>query len=311
MQEKKYDLLCIGCMVCDFLLRPVPKDFYTYDTFIMDSMENNMGGDAANQSVIAAKLGGRVALVTETGADGTGRELIDYLGQFGIDTSHITSVPGKRTQTSVLAICEDGERHALILPLSQTGYGSPELDYSLLEQTRAVSIGSMRMYPKLDAQLPAYFKRARELGVITAGDVMQTGKPLDLQEVFPYLDYFFPNELEGEELTGEKEPEKIAGKLLSYGVKNVILKLGGKGSYIRNEKESFYVPARKVTCVDTTGAGDNFVAGFLTAVMKGWDLRTCAEFATAVSSVCVQHMGTTTGVQSMEQILDVLGWKTT
>ena len=308
MMEKDFDVVCIGCMVEDLLLSEVPKDYYLRDTIILDRMESNIGGDAANQAVTLAHLGNRVALVSERGADGSGQWLDDYLRAEGVDTSLIEVKPGKKTPTSVLAIT-DGDRHAMILPLSDAGYGKEQLDYGILARTKAVSIGSMKMYPKLDAQLPAFFKAAREAGVITAGDLMQKKEPDSLAEVYPYLDYFFPNETEAEEVTGEREPEKMAEILLSRGVGCAVIKLGEKGCYVRDQKEAFYVPARKVNCIDTTGAGDNFVAGFLTAVVNGLDHHRAAEFATAVSSICVQHIGTTTGVKSRRQVLDVLGWK--
>ena len=305
--DKKYDIVCIGCMVQDLLLSEVPKDFYRRDTIFLQKMESNIGGDAANQAVTMAHLGNRVALVTERGKDGGGQWLSDYLEGEGVDTSLIEVVPGKKTPTSVLAIT-DGDRHAMILPLSETGYGKPELDYGLLDQTKAVSIGSFKMYPKLDAQLPAFFRAAREKGVITAGDVMQKEGEYSLREVYPYLDYFFPNETEGEEVTGESDPEKMAEKLHSWGVKNVVVKLGPNGCYVSGEEEAFYVPARKVNAIDTTGAGDNYVAAFMTAIVNGLSLRKAAEFATAASSICVEHIGTTTGVKSRRQVLDVLGW---
>ncbi|WP_343209735.1 carbohydrate kinase family protein [Anaerolentibacter hominis] len=307
--EKEYDILCVGCMVCDFLLKPVPKDFYNHDTYILDSMENNIGGDAANEAVIMAKLGNKVALVTEAGGDGTGRELMDYLNGFGIDTSHIAVREGMRTQTSVLAICDDGDRHALITPLSETGYGSRELDYSLLEKTKAVSIGSMMMYPELDKRLPDYLKRARELGVLTAGDMMVNhfdGWLENMKRILPHLDYFFPNEVEAELLTGESDPEKMAETLFEWGVKNVILKLGPDGCYIRNGDGSFSVPAFPAECIDTTGAGDNFVAAFLTAAVRGWDIRRCTDFASAAGAIAVSSMGTTTGIRDMEQVINLM-----
>ncbi len=306
--DQQYDIVCIGCMVEDLLLSDVPKDFYLRDTIFLQKMESNIGGDAANQAVISAHLGNRTALVSERGADGSGQWLHEFLTREGVDTSMIEVVPGRRTPTSVLAIT-DGDRHAMILPLSETGYGRPELDYGILDRTKAVSIGSMKMYPRLDEQLPAFFRAAREKGVITAGDVMQKEGPDTLREVYPYLDYFFPNETEGEEVTGESDPEKMAEKLLSWGVGCAVIKLGGKGCYVNDSREAFYVPARRVEAVDTTGAGDNFVAGFLTALVHGLDHRRAAEFATAVSSICVQHIGTTTGVKNLRQVLDVLGWE--
>jgi sugar/nucleoside kinase (ribokinase family) len=58
--------------------------------------------------------------------------------------------------------------------------------------------------------------------------------------------------------------------------------------------------------VDTTGAGDNFVAGFLTGLTNGWELEKCAEFANAVAGFSVQHLGATTREMSMDHIWEFI-----
>jgi len=92
--------------------------------------------------------------------------------------------------------------------------------------------------------------------------------------------------------------------------KNVIIKLGSKGSYLRKEGEEsgkIFPPFYIENPVDTTGAGDNFAAGFLYALSEGKSVYDCARFANAVASVSVEHVGATTGVQSLEQVLERYG----
>ena len=63
------------------------------------------------------------------------------------------------------------------------------------------------------------------------------------------------------------------------------------GCYIRTKNEEFNIPAYKVEVIDTTGAGDSFVGGFLTGMVKGWSLRESGKFANAVGALCVTALG--------------------
>ena len=64
-------------------------------------------------------------------------------------------------------------------------------------------------------------------------------------------------------------------------------------------------PAYPVSIVDATGAGDAYVAGFLTGTVKGWDLKTTAELASATGAACVTAIGTTAGIQNLEETMKI------
>ena len=81
--ERKLDVLCVGGLVCDFMIRPVPKDVLEKEISFMETVETNVGGDAANEAIVLAKLGSRVCLSSEIGDDGTARELRAVLDRNG------------------------------------------------------------------------------------------------------------------------------------------------------------------------------------------------------------------------------------
>ena len=119
----------------------------------------------------------------------------------------------------------------------------------------------------------------------------------DITEALSYVDYFFPNFEEASEMTGETDEAKVADKLYACGVKNVIMKIGKRGCYIRNADGAMIVPACKgVTAIDTIGAGDNFASGFITGLLEGKDIRECAIYANCTAAVSVQYVGATGGV---------------
>ena len=98
-------------------------------------------------------------------------------------------------------------------------------------------------------------------------------------------------------LTRETDEEKAAVRLLNAGVKHVVIKCGGDGCLDSSGEDAahwelFRVPAVPgVRCVDTTGAGDSFTAGFLAALSEGKNLRQCSEFACVCGAKAVECAG--------------------
>jgi len=74
----------------------------------------------------------------------------------------------------------------------------------------------------------------------------------DLHDSLPLIDYIAPNEDEARHFSGKEEPEEMADAFLGYGVKNVIIKLGGKGCLFKNAEERMILPACEIQAV---GAG--------------------------------------------------------
>lgn len=103
-------------------------------------------------------------------------------------------------------------------------------------------------------------------------------------------------------LTGCADPDEIADCLLQCGIKNVVIKLGKDGCLFKNSVRRIIVPAFPVNAVDTTGAGDNFAAGFITAVLDGMGPEDCCAFANAVAAVSTEAVGATEAVRSKQQV---------
>jgi sugar/nucleoside kinase (ribokinase family) len=173
----------------------------------------------------------------------------------------------------------------------------------LVKQSKIVHIAGAFLMSSLDGEPSArIMSEARDAGVITAFDTAWdvTGTWIDkIGCCLKYVDYFLPSYEEARMLAhGRDDPEEIARALLDEGVKVVGLKMGERGAYIRSaDGQEIRVPALKVKAVDALGAGDAFVAGFLTGVVHDWDLERCARFANAVGACCVTALGATTGIR--------------
>ena len=125
----------------------------------------------------------------------------------------------------------------------------------------------------------------------------------DLKEALPLIDYITPNEDEARWYSGKEEPEEMADVFLGMGVKNVLIKLGAKGCLLKNAEERIFLPAFPVKAVDSTGAGDNFAAGFASEILRGASDSEALRFASACGAVCATAVGAGTALKNREQIL--------
>lgn len=121
----------------------------------------------------------------------------------------------------------------------------------------------------------------------------------DKKEVLGHVHYLKANEYEMEVLTGHSDVYKGAVTLFEWGVKEVIITLGSKGSIIYCEGHVYIIPAyQPVTTEDTTGCGDTYMAGYLFQRLKGATIQEAGEFAAAMATLKIESAGPFTGTQT-------------
>ncbi|MGC9095304.1 MAG: carbohydrate kinase family protein [Candidatus Bathyarchaeia archaeon] len=123
------------------------------------------------------------------------------------------------------------------------------------------------------------------------GRLMSKVGLIKLLPLLRHVDQILLNQDEARELTGANELEKAAKTLLKFGPQTVIIKRGSDGVFAMNHSESFGVPAYSVKVADTTGAGDAFSAGFITAQLEGKNLEDSVEFANATANLKITRVG--------------------
>lgn len=308
--EKDYDILCIGLVNVNLLAKPVDKSVFDVDVTLLDGIDVLPGGDALNEAVVLSRLGNRVGLVGKVGRDDFADTILNSLKKEGVDTKNIKMDNDVKTSACIVLINKDGSRNFATYRGANSQFTIEDIDLSILKRTKVVNIGSMFALKMLDgAGVETLFKEARENHVITAADMKQDTYKLGfdgIRKVLEFTDFFLPSYDEAAYLTNETDPVKMAEILLDTGAKTIVIKLGEKGCYIKTKHENYMIDPFKTEAVDTTGAGDNFVAGFLTGVIRGWDLKKCGRFANAVGSLSVQKVGATTAVENIEQVLDYI-----
>lgn len=112
------------------------------------------------------------------------------------------------------------------------------------------------------------------------------------KEALPFIHILKANETEMEKLTGESDVREGAKTLARWGVKEVVITLGSKGSVIYADDVFYDIPAFKPTAVvDATGCGDTYMAGYLYQRSKGNAIQDAGEFAAAMATLNIQSFG--------------------
>lgn len=306
----KKDITVIGNATVDVLAKPVNAKVFEIGSQPMENIKLSFGGDALNEAVVLTRLGKKVDLISKVGNDEAGSRILGFLKDSGIAVDKIIIESGIDTSINIVLIDEHGERHFLTNPLGSQRKLTEDDIYPHLDSAKGVvSFASIFVSPLLD--IPAMtrlFKKIKEKpDRILVADLTKAkkGERLeDMTELLPYVDYILPNEDEISLLTGVNDPYINANLLIESGVSCAVIKRGSKGCLIRTGTELYDVPAYPVkNCIDTTGAGDSFAAGFLWALSEGLPLIECGCFACAVASCAVECMGSTDGVISLDTSL--------
>lgn len=306
------DAICIGNICLDLPLRYIDESFFRTDSSVISRIWPVLGGSAANVASILTKLGRKIRLVAAIGDDRLGDLASDYCRSNGVATDGLVRKTNVDTSLNVGLVREDGERFFVVSKQSSTfAFSLEDINLSCLDSSKILAFSSIFINPKLDeAALTEIFKAAKAREMIVCADMMRSrdGKTLgDIQRCMPYIDYFLPNESEVLHLTQKKSVIKACEALIDAGVKAVIVKKGRRGALVAIADQVREYPAFAVTApVDTIGAGDNFMAGFLDGLLDGRSMDECVMTASAVASLSIRAEGATNGVKSKAQVREFI-----
>lgn len=299
-------IVIIGASIIDILVCPASASVFETGSYSAKDIRMTLGADALNEALVLARLGMDVRLETIVGEDYAGRFIADLCLERGIVLEKRQIKRNISTGINVVLVQENGERSFLTNPngtLRKLTIDDIRMPFD--KDAEILCFASIFVFPDIRAEeLTQIFSQAKRQGMVVCADMTKRkgSETLeDMAEAFSYIDYLFPNEEEASILTGEENAEKAAERFLKVGVKHVIIKCGARGCLVKTEKESYMVPAVKdVSCIDTTGAGDSFTAGFVYALSEGQELYKCAEYANRCGAKAVQSVGATQWLEGGE-----------
>lgn len=300
------DIVCVGYACADVFVRGLDlSGSFSSETTHCQDIKLAVGGDAANESIVIAHMGGNVKLISGVGDDGIASYIENTLQKANVDTSALHYTQMAESAATIVVVHPNGQRNFIAVEnFAPSAFFEP--DPIQFHGATIVSLGSMFLPPIMTADsIRGVVRAAKAENSIICADVVCNNKADTLENIKDILcdiDYIFPNEDEARALTGETNLDKIADVFLDYGVKNVVIKVGKDGCFFKNASECFLSPCIGPKGIDTTGAGDNFAAGFILAMNEGKNNRECCKFAAGVAGVACQFMGANIGVKSREQV---------
>ncbi|MCK5127844.1 MAG: bifunctional hydroxymethylpyrimidine kinase/phosphomethylpyrimidine kinase [candidate division Zixibacteria bacterium] len=255
-----------------------------------------LSGCSTNAALALSRFGREVTLCGSVGND--------YAQQFDKELKKYNIkpvlLPSEETGGFSLIYYDDfGNRH---LDLLGRAAAIEKVDDELLEDSEAVLIGpilkeiSFQLIRDIRSQFNGLLFCDPQGLLRGAGDDNRIyhKKPEGIEEVLGLFDIVKPNELEGEVLTGvncRKDPYEAARIIKSWGPKIVIVTLAELGSLIYDGNDFIEIPPHPVNLLDSTGAGDTYMAGFTHAYLKGESLKSCGTFASCTSSYMIEQVG--------------------
>ncbi|MCK3684372.1 ribokinase [Maribellus sp. YY47] len=265
-----------------------------------------MGGKGANQALAAYKLGGDVKFITSLGKDVNGENTLKYYRREGLDVEASLIVEDTPSGTAMIWVDAEGENCIVITPGANKKL-SPK--YILENKDEIISADILLLQMEIPYQT-----------VKTICDIAyRAGKKVILNvapackieaEVLQKVDVLVVNETEAEVISGttidKMGMEGVVDRLLSLGVKSVVLTLGKKGCIMKGQDQQFVVPAFSVKAVDTTAAGDTFCAALAAELGRGHDWEQALRFASAASAICVTRLGAQPSIPSVEDVFAFL-----
>jgi ribokinase len=268
---------------------PLPGETITGRQF-----QTFFGGKGANQAVAIARLGHPVCMVGKVGADSFGADLVKGLSASGVGTGAVQTASGS-SGVALIATSVRGENSIIVV-----SGANGELLPDDIDRCRDLIYSAGMVLAQLEIPISTVEHLAE---IARAAGVPLMLDPAPARELSPQVldnfEWITPNESETRLLLGfdnaELDPascQQAAEKLLALGVRNVLLKLGERGSFLAEANGCrASIPAYRVEAVDTTGAGDAFNGAFAVSLMRGNSPRNAARFASAVAAISVTRKG--------------------
>ena len=296
----KFDVICFGALNVDRLYRVNRIAGRDEESFIIDFKEAP-GGSAANTAVGLARLGLKTGFIGKVSANREGKLLLNDFKRQNVDVDGIIVSNEGRSGVAMGYVDTKGDRALYIDPGVNDSLELKEIDLKYAGNTAFLHLTSFIGEKPFKAQ-KELVRGLRDVRISFDPGELYARKGLTVLKLMIERSFvMLPSENELKLLTGKKydEGSKI---LIKKGVSIVAVKLGERGCYVTDGKESYLVEPYKVKVVDTTGAGDAFCAGFLYGLIKNKDLYECGRLGNFVASHCIEKVSAREGLPRLSDL---------
>jgi ribokinase len=292
MSDKRFDVLAVADLCFDMLITGPQQPQFNQVELLVDDYKIDLGGSVGIFASQFSKLGGSIALIGNIGNDIPGDIILKRLREAGVNTDLISKSDTEHTAMGLNLFCKGDRAMLTYLGVMDRNNGSTFTE-DLVPKARHWHIGGYFLLRELIPAWPAWMHTLKKNGITVSLDTNwdPSGNWEDVFQLLKMVDVFLPNENEALAITG-KDDLIEAGFQLAEQCPLVVIKTGEKGAIVFKgaEKIEYSIPSsllENLNIVDTTGAGDNFDAGFMFSWLSGKEEKICIEtaFRCAVSSL--------------------------
>ncbi len=287
----------VGSLHRDLVIRaerfPAPGE-----TVLGSGFRTVPGGKGANQAVAMARLGARVGMVGAVGEDSFGAMMREGLVRDGIDVRSVRACAEESTGVAVITLDTAGENHIVVAPGANARLTAVDVEDGLarLSAVEPVQAVVLQLEVPDEAVLAATtWAVTRRIPLFVNAAPWRESVPAS---VFEQATWLILNRSEVSGLVGRSLPDlaSIAGAVTTWrglGERpGVVVTLGAEGAWVEGGGSRELVKAAPVErVVDTVGAGDAFVGGFVVGWIEGMGELAAARFAAAVAAISVGRPG--------------------
>jgi ribokinase len=261
-------------------------------------MEVFCGGKGLNQSIALAKAGVAVYHAGQIGEEG--EVLKKACEEGGVDTSYLRQIPGKSGHT-IIQVDKNAQNCILLYGGANRSITKDYIDEVLTHFEKDDVILLQNEINLLDYIIDKAYEKGMQI-ILNPSPYDEALEKCDFSKITMLL----LNEIEGAQITGVSETEKILDQLKRlYPTTQIVLTLGGEGSVYQYKEICCRQGIYKVKAVDTTAAGDTFTGYFIAGMLEKLPIPQALDLAAKAAAIAVSKPGATASIPTKQEVLSV------
>lgn len=298
----KKSVLVVGSSNTDMIIKVerLPKPG---ETILGGEFSSNPGGKGANQATSAARAGGEVTFIARIGQDVFGQKALDGFISDGINVNYVVRDQANPSGVALIFVDKNGENSIAVASGANKELipGDLKIAKNVFRETDIVVLQLETPLETVQAAIEMAFQNNKKV-ILNPAPAQLLPSSL-LKQIY----LLTPNETEAELLTGIKVSDeasvaRAAEKLISLGVRNVIITMGSRGVFVMGDSVRQLIAGYKIKAVDTTAAGDVFNGALAVAIAEEKTLLDAVHFANAAAAISVTRLGAQSSAPTRKEI---------
>ena len=269
------------------------------ETILSDDLNIFCGGKGLNQSIALAKAGVPVYHAGMIGEDGD--LLLDACREYGVNTKYLKKLPVSGGHT-VIQVDKKGQNSIILFGGTNQMQTKEYMDYVLSDFNAGDYLLLQNEINLLDYIIDKAYEKGMRI-ILNPSPFDDKLKKCDFSKIYLFL----LNEVEGEQFTGQSEPEKMLKELREkLPDAKFVLTLGRAGATYADANREIHQDIFPTKAVDTTAAGDTFTGFFIAGLLEEYDISEALRIASKAASIAVSREGAVASIPTIQEVMKAL-----